>query len=269
MSTNDSISASATSPNVDAHEIGDRDIGDRDVFDAAVIGAGPAGLTTTAALAHAGIKVICLDRQFGFHGETKGDTRTIALLQGSIQLLKNLNIWPHCVNYAAPLDVMRVIDDTGRFPRAPDMTFKASELGPEPFGYNIPNDRLTSALALHAERHPNITLHTTSAVEKVIGGPREVILTTAEKQQIRCALVVGADGPESIARRSARIETVDWRYDQIAIAGWFSHSRPHRNISTEFHRPAGPLGRRADAGQSLRIGVGGTSFHGKAHHGAR
>jgi 2-octaprenyl-6-methoxyphenol hydroxylase len=29
--------------------------------------------------------------------------------------------------------------------------------------------------------------------------------------------------------------------EQTAIACWFSHSLPHGNVSTEFHRPSGPL----------------------------
>ena len=63
--------------------------GDND-FDVAIIGAGAAGLTTACAMALEDLKIICFDKMFGFDGQKKGDTRTIALLQNSVYLLQNL-----------------------------------------------------------------------------------------------------------------------------------------------------------------------------------
>ncbi len=210
-------------------------------FDIAVVGAGPAGLTTALALADSGARVVCLDRRFGFDGESEGDTRTIALFRGSVRLLKNLGVWEACAPFAAPLEVMRIVDDTGRLPKAPDITFRASEVGPEPFGYNIPNERLTSALANHAQGVGNLTCHRTEGVTRVMTAGDAVFIATQEGDEISVPLVVGADGPDSVTRRAAGIAAHEWRYDQIAVACWFSHSRPHEGVSTEFHRPAGPL----------------------------
>lgn len=210
-------------------------------YDVAIIGGGAAGLATAACLATEDLRIICFDRQFGFNGEEKGDTRTIALLQNSVYLLQNLGIWEACAPCAQPLDVMKVVDDTGRFPPVPPTTFYASELGPEPFGYNIPNDRLVTALAEHDRASGRINLHPTEGVAHIVTGPQRAVVTTREGASIAVALVVGADGPRSLARSEAGIGTHDWRYDQTAIACWFSHSLPHDNISTEFHRPSGPL----------------------------
>ena len=54
-------------------------------------------------------------------------------------------------------------------------------------------------------------------------------------------LVVGADGRQSLCRQAAGISARTWGYEQSAVACTFSHQRPHRGISTEFHRPAGPF----------------------------
>ena len=210
-------------------------------FDVAIIGAGAAGLATACAMALEDLKIICFDKMFGFDGQTKGDTRTIALLQNSIYLLQNLGVWEQCEPYAEPLNIMKVVDDTGRFPPVPTASFDANDLGPEPFGYNIPNDRLVSILSEHAGKNPNITLFETDHVESIENLASKAIVTPVEGQPVSVSLVVGADGAHSLARRAANITTTDWKYDQTAIACWFSHNRPHENISTEFHRKAGPL----------------------------
>ncbi len=209
--------------------------------DIAIVGGGAAGLTAACAMAREGLEVICFDKSFGFDGEKKGDTRTIALLQNSVYLLQNIGVWKKCEQYAQPLDVMRVVDDTGRFPPVAEARFEARELGSDPFGYNIPNDRLVSALAQHAEEMPNITLLPTQGVASIDNLASRATVRTVEGQSFTVSLVVGADGAGSMARREAGITTTDWKYNQTAIACWFSHSLPHKNISTEFHRTSGPL----------------------------
>ena len=210
-------------------------------FDIAIIGAGATGLTTACAMADEGLKIICFDKMFGFDGEKVGDTRTIALLQNSVYLLQNIGVWKDCEAFAEPLNIMKVVDDTGRFPAVPTASFNASELGSDPFGYNIPNDRLVTALADHARKSPNITLCETKKVVQIENMARKAIVFPLDGEKVSVSLVIGADGPNSLARRKAGITTTDWHYDQTAIAGWFAHSLPHQNISTEFHRKAGPL----------------------------
>jgi 2-octaprenyl-6-methoxyphenol hydroxylase len=52
--------------------------------------------------------------------------------------------------------------------------------------------------------------------------------------------VVGADGRHSLCREAAGIEVVRRELDQAALTFNVSHSRPHQNVSTEFHTPQGP-----------------------------
>ncbi len=210
-------------------------------FDVAIIGAGATGLAVACAMAMEDLKIICFDKMFGFDGQEKGDTRTIALLQNSVYLLQNLGVWDDCEPFAEPLNIMKVVDDTGRFPPVPDASFDASELGSDPFGYNIANDRLVSILAEHARHHPNITLFDTDHVASIENLAKKAVVTPFEGQPVTASLVVGADGANSLARRAAKITTTDWKYNQTAMACWFSHSQPHNNISTEFHRTSGPL----------------------------
>ena len=88
-----------------------------------IVGGGPAGLTAAIALASAGIETTLVANP------AASDLRTSALLQGSVKALDTLGVWQHCRKHAAPLRLMRIIDDTARLLRAPEVCFAASEIG--------------------------------------------------------------------------------------------------------------------------------------------
>ena len=59
--------------------------------------------------------------------------------------------------------------------------------------------------------------------------------------ECRAPLAIGADGRRSALREAAGIGSAAWSYGQMAIAGSFSHERPHNGVCIEFHRDAGPF----------------------------
>src|SRR6202163_3037981 len=74
------------------------------------------------------------------------DNRTTALLGGSVELMEQWEVWRRCKHKAAALRPMRLVDDTGRLIRAPEVRFSCDEIGLELFGYNIDNRTLLTAL---------------------------------------------------------------------------------------------------------------------------
>src|SRR5581483_766239 len=102
-----------------------------------VVGGGPAGLTTAIALATGGIETALVSK-----APALPDHRTTALLTGSVAALEILGVWARCRQHAAPLRVMRIVDDTGRLLRAPEVTFDAAEIALEAFGHNIEDKHL-------------------------------------------------------------------------------------------------------------------------------
>ena len=203
-------------------------------FTALIAGAGPAGLSAAALLAKEGVKTALVAPA------SPEDPRTVALMQPSIQLLRYLDIWPGSLEaLAAPLRKLRMIDDTGSLLVAPNLEFDSQELKLEAFGWNIPLGQLLPALRKRAEDLGVTFIESTATGAKFAGDIIRIALSNAS--EISAFVCIAADGANSAMRTAAGISTNSWSYDQAAIATSFAHSMGHDNISTEYHKSAGPF----------------------------
>jgi 2-octaprenyl-6-methoxyphenol hydroxylase len=203
-------------------------------YDVAVVGGGPAGLSAAIALAQLGAKTALIARRAPYT-----DNRTTALLGGSVDFLQALDVWPRCRDNAAALQAIRLVDDTGRLIRAPEVRFSAGEIGLDEFGYNIENRLLVAALEQRAAELPALTRFDDEA-DTVSPADAEVAIRTGQGKSLSARLVAGADGRQSLCREAAGIAVTRRELHQAALTFNVGHSRPHRNISTEFHTPRGP-----------------------------
>ena len=202
---------------------------------AVVVGRGPAGLTAAIALAEGGTQTVLVGLR-----PAKPDNRTTALLADSVTALDTLGVWSLCRAKAAPLKVMRIVDDTGRLWRAPEVRFDASEIGLDAFGYNIENRHLIDAME---ERARNLSgLQIVDGEVLAIKPERDgVAIDLKDGATYRAPIAIGADGRNSICRSAAGIDMDERDYPQVAITLCVQHSRPHQDKSTEFHTPNGPF----------------------------
>lgn len=203
-------------------------------FDVAVVGGGPVGLATAIALAQAGINALLVARNAPY-----ADNRTTALLGPSTGFLASLEVWQSCEDKAAALSSMRLVDDTGRLIRAPEVRFDAGEIGLDAFGYNIENRILVEALEHRAAALAGLTRITEDA-DSVETADEAVTVKTSSGRTFTVRLVIGADGRHSLCREAAGITVTSRALKQTALTFNISHTRPHHNISTEFHTPHGP-----------------------------
>ena len=199
-----------------------------------IAGAGPAGLAAAALLAREGVSTALAAPA------TSDDPRTVALMQPAIQLLKYLDVWPGSLAaQTAPLRKLRIIDDTGSLLAAPNLEFDSHDMELDAFGWNIPLQLLLPAL-----RQRGVELGVTFS-EATATGARpnsdSIQVTLSNGNAVSAEVAIAADGANSLLRSTAGISVDTWSYDQTAIATSFSHSMNHDDISTEYHKSAGPF----------------------------
>lgn len=205
-------------------------------YDALIVGGGAAGLAGAIGLAQAGLKTVII----GVPDAPRDDGRSAALFQSSLTFLDTLGVGEALRERGARLCAIRLIDITGALIRAPTVTFKASEIGQEAFGWNIANSEIIEVMAAIARNTAGLEVRSAllSSFEDLSG---HVLATLDTHETIRTQLVIGADGQNSRVREGAGIAHRVKDYPQSALTCRLSHPRDHEDISLEFHTREGPF----------------------------
>jgi 2-octaprenyl-6-methoxyphenol hydroxylase len=218
--------------------------GDLERIDILVSGGGIAGLITAAAFGAQGFSTLCVDPAppVTEEGSEGADLRTTAFLAPSVALLRRIGLWDRLLPHATPLQVMRIVDAGGAQPVARlTRDFNASEIGDQPFGWNLPNWLLRREISARLAEMPNVRFQPGTGTAGVLVRNEGAIVTLTDGRRVRARLLVGADGRDSPVRQALGIGVRTFRYGQKALAFAVTHEQPHRNISTEVHRSGGPF----------------------------
>jgi 2-octaprenyl-6-methoxyphenol hydroxylase len=124
--------------------------------------------------------------------------------------------------------------------RAPEVRFEADEIGLPAFGWNIENARLIAALWDRIGATAGIA-HADAAARSIEIGTSGVTVAPMDAAPFEVALAIGADGRHSLCRTAAGIAVSERTTPQVALTYIVKHSRPHHDISTEFHTEHGPF----------------------------
>ena len=212
--------------------------------DILISGGGVAGLTAAAAFGSAGFSVLCVDPEAPItNGDTDGaDLRTTAFLQPSIPVLQDAGLWSRLEPFAAPLQVMRIIDAGG--PEAEPRLIKdfdAADISDQPFGWNLPNWLLRREMVARLAELPNVDFRPGLATTRLLTRETEALVTLSDGTRVAARMVIAADGRNSTIRQALGIDVRTTRYGQKALAFAVTHPVPHQNVSTEIHRSGGPF----------------------------
>ncbi|HEY8190360.1 MAG TPA: FAD-dependent monooxygenase, partial [Micavibrio sp.] len=118
--------------------------------------------------------------------------------------------------------------------------FRAGDIGLPCFGVNMPNNILRAALFRQIAAHKKIAF-LKAEIDHLRADDFGISIVAAGGHEIRSRIMAGADGRVSRTRALAGIGTKDQASGQRAITCLISHSKPHDNVSSEFHRPGGPF----------------------------
>ena len=218
--------------------------------DILISGGGVAGLTAAAAFGAAGYRVLCVDPTPPVTNEQAegADLRTTAFLQPSIAVLAAAGLWSRLAPYAAPLQIMRIVDAGGATaePRL-IKDFDAADISDQPFGQNLPNWLLRREMVARLGElasvgdKAGVDFRPGTATTGLLTRTSEARVTLSDGTQVSARLVIAADGRNSTMRAAAGIAVRTVRYGQKALTFAVTLKLPHQYISTEIHRSGGPF----------------------------
>ncbi len=212
-----------------------------------VIGGGLAGQAVALALAGGAggtpVDVVLVDAGDPARYATAAfDGRASALTETSVNMLAALKVWEALRPDAEPMREIRITDSRLGAQARPVLLHFGRELRPgRPSAFMVENRHLHAAMYKQLESCDRLTIRAETRPEHLAFADGHVLAQLSDGSDIRCRLLVGADGRTSSVRSRAGIETVGWSYRQCGIVTTVIHERPHHGIAEEHFLPAGPF----------------------------
>jgi len=167
-----------------------------------IVGAGPAGLCLSLALAARGMRVDVVERQPATALAVPGfDGREIALTHSSMRLLRELGVWDRIpVDERAPLRRARVLDGAD-----PGFEVDGAAFGHDRLGMLVSNRVIRAAAWQAVTNEVHIRVHAGVAVEAATRDARAARVSLADGRLLEAPLLVAADSRYSETRRAMGI----------------------------------------------------------------
>jgi ubiquinone biosynthesis UbiH/UbiF/VisC/COQ6 family hydroxylase len=204
-----------------------------------VVGAGLVGLTFALLCAEQGIPTALIEANSPPQKPTQLSARVSALNIHSLDLLRELGVWPLADEEGC--GVFRSLQVWDALTGA-DIRFDSAEMGEPHLGYNVANASLVYALWQRASRHPKLRLLAPMKIDRLLQHNEHgttAVLTTGEVLQPDC--LVGADGAQSWLREKMQIDCHPTPYDHHAIVTVVNTEKPHQEQGWQVFLPTGPL----------------------------
>ena len=207
-----------------------------------IIGGGLVGGLCALLLAKAGIQPIVLDAAPELDSAIlqRRDARVLALSPATISLLRQTDVWPH-IQRKADYYGMQVWSRDGygilEFGKTDNTAPRTTQ---DLLGSMVEPSVL--GLAIQHELKAQIQhYHTQVRVQRIepFGDYWQITLTSG--QQFNTALLIGADGSNSLVRKMAGIGVDVLDYQQTAISCAIKTEQPHQQIARQVFLPTGPL----------------------------
>lgn len=198
-------------------------------YDLIIVGGGMVGASLAVALNKSNLKIALIDANS--HTQLD-DPRLIALTHGSCNLLKNVDIWPELVPYAAPIKHIHV-SHRGRFGIT---RIHASDMRLDTLGHLVPAKYITTALEEKLTHASHIDVIRPAVLKNLTQTSDNIELTihyNNETKTLHTKRVIGADGTHSTVRELLNIPTQTHDYEQSAIVTITELQRHHQFTAYE------------------------------------
>ncbi len=205
-----------------------------------ISGLGISGLITASLLCKEKIKVECFEPVdiSKFHA----DQRTTAFLNPAIEIFKDIGIWGEIEPFSQPLKEMEIIDVDRKERTGPaSVVFEPKEVNIENFGFNVPNGLLRSELLRWLKKNRNFILNIGDPIVEHYAFDDNIVVRTEKGKELNGKLLISCEGKESAIRKRENINTIKTSYNQLAMVFQVSHSKKHKDRTTEILDVGGPF----------------------------
>jgi 2-octaprenyl-6-methoxyphenol hydroxylase len=211
-------------------------------YDVAIVGGGMVGASLALALQDTALRVLSIEAHAPAEAQQPSfDDRTTALGNGARRIFETLGAWPAIAAEAGAIRGIHV-SDAGHFGCA---RLEAAAHALDAFGYTVSNRHIGAVLWRLLRTRARVELACPARVRALQLGEDAVRLRLADaagtEREVSAALVVAADGAQSVVRQAAGIAASDSDYGQVALVANVRTDRPSAGIAFERFAAAGPM----------------------------
>jgi 2-octaprenyl-6-methoxyphenol hydroxylase len=207
-------------------------------YDVIINGGGMVGMSLGIALARAGMRTAIIERgPMPSQLEPTFDGRASAVALGSSLILDSIGVWELMQPHGEPiLDIRATDSDTPMF-----LHYDHTQVGDKPFGWIIENRHIRHALHEAGSKLESLDIIDRASIDAFETSDSHITVHVKGRTDMRCRLLIGADGKQSSVRKLAGIGAHEWSYRQTAIVCTIEHTEPHHGLAQERFLPAGPF----------------------------
>jgi 2-octaprenyl-6-methoxyphenol hydroxylase len=210
-------------------------------YDVIISGGGMVGSLLACALSGHGLRVAVIESVRRETREEAGyDERAIALAWGTRCIFAGLGLWKQLESEATAIHSIHV-SDRGR----PGMVRMDRESeGLPAIGYVVPARVIASVLDAAVAQLEDVDIYSPALLDSATHTDEQVDVVVRQGDstvQLQAALLVGADGADSLLRKQAGIGSRETDYRQTAIVTNVTPQLAHEHIAYERFTPNGPI----------------------------
>jgi 2-octaprenylphenol hydroxylase len=206
-------------------------------YDIAIVGGGMVGAVLAVALAQSGFTVALVEAKQPerFDPAADYDLRISAIAPGPRRVLDHLGLWAGIArNRHCAFTGMKVWDAGG----TAELFLEHTAVGLPELGHIVENSLIVDA-AWRALGEVRLYCPARLAALHIDAGQAQLRLD--DGQVVTAALVVGAEGANSMVREAAGIRTTGWGYGQRCTVGAVAPEKHHRHIAWQRFTETGPV----------------------------
>ncbi len=211
-------------------------------YDVVIAGGGMIGTSLALAMSPLGLRIAVVEAVArSATSQPSFDDRSTALSRSTQRMFEAMGLWDRIRSASTPIRRIHV-SEKGRFGFS---HIDAVEQQVAALGYVVINRVLGEVLQEALAGDPSIDLICPAKITAIGPGPKEATATilhaNGEPQEIRCRLIVAADGSNSSVRDMMGIAASQSQYGQRAVIGNLMPEKPLENIAYERFTDRGPL----------------------------